>query len=642
MTGIDIEYAVDWRQLEDLFQSVERPGGFCTHGREFAAMPTVEVAGVGMLSFPVPVAQIRSLVAAAERAPYGKGADTLVDTSVRDCWQIGADRIRLGGRGWASTSEHTLNAAAAGLGCPADRLDARLYKLLLYETGGFFAAHRDTEKADGMVATLSVTLPAAGAGGELVVRHRAEEAVIDMNATEPSELAYAAFYADCTHETRPVLDGYRLSLVFNLCLKPGDTETPRQAPDYSSTVQGIAEQLIAWREGEHGPDKLVWMLEHDYSQAGLSFDSLKNADGALARVLERSTNDAKCEFYAAIVHVEEQGTARYADGEYFDGWGWRGDDADDLEFDEILDGRYWLDGWVGSDGEEAPFGKIALNPGEALPAGALDHAEPDEQWVNEATGNEGVTLERAYRHAAFVIWPRCRTLDLLADESIDAAIAWAQRQIAADPALADGLIERLIEFWPPTSPRREDKSRTAMLRLLEQAGDAMLAMRFLREIVARLYDGSESEALHSLLEFVGPADAAPFLADLAGNRFEFRPRETLQLLLHAGDLNGFDWRQTLADSARAVLAALPTALRSVRGGNIVSWPPADSRGKMNAGALRDLFLLAWRCGLTDAAQRAAETVAEYPAAIEPERTVPQALAGLRREQGLSTGGAYAN
>ena len=44
-----------------------------------------------------------------------------------------------------------------------------------------------------MVATLTISLPTVGAGGELVVRHGDREEVIDMNAAEPSELAFAAF-----------------------------------------------------------------------------------------------------------------------------------------------------------------------------------------------------------------------------------------------------------------------------------------------------------------------------------------------------------------------------------------------------------------------------------------------------------------
>ncbi len=85
MTGFDVEYALDWRQIETLLRSVDRPGGFCTHGRDYVPMPTLEVDGVGALSFPVPADQIRALITVAERAPYGKLEETLVDTSVRDC-----------------------------------------------------------------------------------------------------------------------------------------------------------------------------------------------------------------------------------------------------------------------------------------------------------------------------------------------------------------------------------------------------------------------------------------------------------------------------------------------------------------------------------------------------------------------------
>lgn len=86
---------------------------------------------VGLLSFPVPDFQVRALTEVAERAPYGKGTETLVDTSVRDCWQIDAARLRIGGHAWDDTFATILDAVATRLGC-GDGLEARLYKLLVY------------------------------------------------------------------------------------------------------------------------------------------------------------------------------------------------------------------------------------------------------------------------------------------------------------------------------------------------------------------------------------------------------------------------------------------------------------------------------------------------------------------------------
>jgi hypothetical protein len=80
-------------------------------------IPRVDIGGVGTLSFPVPKEQIAALVGTAERAPYGKGPKTIVDTSVRKVWQIAPDRVRIGGRSWAGHFEAILSSVRSGLGC---------------------------------------------------------------------------------------------------------------------------------------------------------------------------------------------------------------------------------------------------------------------------------------------------------------------------------------------------------------------------------------------------------------------------------------------------------------------------------------------------------------------------------------------
>ena len=645
MTDFDIGYARDWQPLERLLESVNRPGDFCTHGRMFAPMPRLDVDGVGTLSFPVPEFQVRALIGVAERAPYGRGEETLMDTSVRDCRQIDNARIRLGGGAWPDTFSGLLKAAAEGLGCPPERLDAQLYKLLIYETGGFFAAHRDTEKADGMVATLSVSLPVSGAGGELVVRHRDREVSIDMTASEPSELAYAAFYADCSHETRPVTEGFRLSLVFNLSLRPGDTETPRHAPDYTDLVRPIARKLSAWDDG--GPEKLVWLLEHDYSEAGLSFDSLKNADSAVGGVLKLAAERAHCALHAAIVHISEEGTTE--DSGYYGDWYGRDGEHYDGEIDEILDGRYWLDSWADVGGGRPEFGEIALDREELLPAGALDGALPDEQWVHEASGNAGVTVERAYRHAALVIWPGQRTLDLLSGENIMRAVAWVGGRLARDGEAGRRLLARLVGAWPPTARRiggfKDDaRARSKVLDLLADAGDPALAARFLHDVVQAKFDGSENEALLDVLTLIGPRAAAEWLAGLAERRFSRRPRAVLELLVRVGKTPDFGWRDTLSGSVRAAVAALPETLTSPPKEGALAWTtdgrPKSRRQRIGETTIRNLLILTWRCGLTEEAESAAAAIGSHPGKAMPERTIPASLKILAREEGLCGSAAY--
>ena len=302
MPNFDVEYHPAQSALEGLIDSIDRPGEYCTYGRLFVPLPRLEVAGAGLIPFPVSEAQAQALIAAAERAPYGRGTDTVLDRSVRDCWQIDAANVDVGGGAWNDTLAQIVGRAAEGLGCPRKRTEARLYKLLVYEPGGFFSAHRDSEKATGMVATLVISLPVAGTGGELVIRHKESEAVIDLRTEDPSELAFAAFYADCVHETRPVVTGHRIVLVYQLLLRGRDDGGLARAPDYDAVTARIAALLAQWDSSTDSAEKIVWLLEHEYSEEGLSFAGLKNTDAAVARALAEAARRADCALYAAILN----------------------------------------------------------------------------------------------------------------------------------------------------------------------------------------------------------------------------------------------------------------------------------------------------------------------------------------------------
>jgi hypothetical protein len=67
--------------------------------------PRVEVDGAGTLSFPVPDAQIASIVRRSERAPYGRGEETIVDTSLRNVWQIASGKVKIGRKFWLANFE---------------------------------------------------------------------------------------------------------------------------------------------------------------------------------------------------------------------------------------------------------------------------------------------------------------------------------------------------------------------------------------------------------------------------------------------------------------------------------------------------------------------------------------------------------
>ena len=654
----DIQYGWEHARLERLLRSVDRPGDYCVGGRLYTPMPRVVVDGAGELSFPLREAQIEALTRAAERAPYGKGAETLVDTSVRDCRQIGAGSVRLAGRAWPDSFAAIMDLVAAGLGVPGEQLGAELYKLLVYRTGGFFAPHRDTEKVPGMVATLSVSLPAPGAGGELVVRHGERETTFDMSAEEPSELAFAAFYADCLHEVLPVTKGHRVSLVFNLFLR--SPEEPPGAPDYADLASPVAECLSEWRRGG-ATEKLVWLLDHEYSEDGLSFGTLKNTDAAVGKVLAEAAKRAGCESHAAVLRIEVYGSPEYEP--VYDRWSREWEVDESAEMHEVIDRWETLDGWAALDGGRPPFGPLPLHEGELLPRGALDDAEPDERRLEGSTGNAGATLELTYRHAALVVWPSEKTVDVVAGGGIDGAVSWAAMECArASDAERGGvrrLLARLTELWPAGEEGYGKRDRAAMLQLLRGEGEADIAADFLRRVVMADYDGSENDALAALMPLIGPEAAGGFLPGFLEAHLPRRPREIITVLALVGGNPAIAtspaWRAVLSEVVGGVLSSLGGALDAggvADGDRENDWtrgwrtfdarlddePPPDPR--MDHGAVRDLFVLAWRLGLADEAASAAHVIGDHPEAVTPDRMLPAALSEMRGHGGLARTAAY--
>lgn len=318
--------------LAAILQTVQTPGDFFAAGECALHVPLIEVEGIGPIALPLLPAQAAQLIAAAERAPYGRGADTLVDTSVRRTWQIGVDRVCIRGRHWPAMIDGIVERAAMGLGAGAG-VEAELYKLLVYDEGGFFLEHRDTEKSPGMFGTLIVALPSLHTGGDLVIRHREREARLDLRCADVSELAWAAFYADCVHEVLPITSGCRLVLVYNLRRK-GSGRLPRP-PAYDKETAALERLLRAWcnetaKPDEDRPLKLVYPLAHAYTPAELSFAALKGADAAAATVLTAAAGDAACDLHLALLRIEESGAAEYNG---YSGRRWRSRYHDDDEED---------------------------------------------------------------------------------------------------------------------------------------------------------------------------------------------------------------------------------------------------------------------------------------------------------------------
>src|SRR5260370_24245169 len=114
-----------------------RSAKFCVVGCLPVADPGIEVDGLGTITLPLKRKTERELVASCQVAPYGKGAQTLVNKKVRNTFELDPKKFCLSGA-WNVAIADAMRPVAEQLGLPAEQLEARLYKLLVYEKGGFF------------------------------------------------------------------------------------------------------------------------------------------------------------------------------------------------------------------------------------------------------------------------------------------------------------------------------------------------------------------------------------------------------------------------------------------------------------------------------------------------------------------------
>ena len=458
-------------------------------------------------------------------------------------------------------------------------VEAQFYKLLVYETGGFFVDHRDTEKSPGMFATLVIALPSRSSGGELIVRHEGREASIDMVCEDPAEARYGAFYADCVHEVRPVKSGCRVTLNYNLIRKGACKAL--DPPRHEREEKHLTALLGSWprsesKSGGCTPSKLVYPLSHAYTPAELSFASLKGADAAVAGVVARAAPRAQCDVHLALLTIEQSGSAEYT-GSARSGWGrWSEPDDDEFDVGEIYDHSETLSDWRRPDDRARDFGAMPVAEDEFSPASAIEDLTPDEQQFREATGNEGATVERTYRRAAIVIWPTAAFLPMLAANGLDVSLPylrnvverWRESRTDAKRGLAEeacSLGDVMIASWPSmTGYRREDATTlaTPFLDLLAEIGaEAQIARALRRRQASEDHTKADNPAVIRALTLLPPGERVEIIELLvgdAGSRFVVMSADLLRRGVSAwNDLPTGDFRA----AADRLLVFLPHDLK---------------------------------------------------------------------------------
>jgi hypothetical protein len=364
---------------------------------------------------------------------------------------------------------------------------AELDKLLLYTEGGHFAPHRDSEKSDDMLGTLVVLLPSEHTGGTLTVEHQGDKRALLYEG--PEQLSLFAFYADCCHWVDPVHSGLRATLTYRLRRRkragakaraPGGSEArhARAVAQLSVAMQrffSTRRRARRWELDDEPPRRLVYLLDHPYTQSGLGWHSLKSPDQLRVDTLRAATRaiDGECHLALAQVHevwnVVEPGGSRYRH--------WSDEvDVDALETDYIVADDVCLDHWI--DERDSPREGMRTNVWnyEILHTRPSAELPPDRQEYEGYQGNYGNTLERWYRRAAFVVWPRSHSLALRA-ESHPAEVAKELFELRrSDARELHARLALLAPKWAYWSRGRVDAELgEATLRLAAATSDRSIA-----------------------------------------------------------------------------------------------------------------------------------------------------------------------
>jgi hypothetical protein len=424
---------------------------------------SLAVEGFGPLRFPVTPAKARKLASLGQPARFGLGEQTLTDPDVRDTWEIPKNLVCAEWDGAALQA--ILATVKYELGLPnAAELTADLHSLLVYEPNQFFRVHQDSEKDNSMIGTLVVTLPSSYTGGELMVGHNEEWKAYRGSKTA---LSLVAFYADCRHEVLRVVSGYRITLTYNLLLH-GDTSRPAGDEGAASDLADLLREHFRTPVPQYyggpaadPPNRLVYLLDHEYTARGLGWRRLKGADARRAALLRSAAGKAGCEALLALADIKLTHSAFPADEAYgYRDWygdydedddGYPSDESDsesEYEVQDLIDSAVTLTHWTGPDGDRLEETALYVDGNEVCASTPTGDLKPYSSEYEGYMGNWGNTLDRWYHRAAVIVWPADQAFANRAETSP----AWALDELAAmasagDVSGAQAAAATLASFW---------------------------------------------------------------------------------------------------------------------------------------------------------------------------------------------------
>lgn len=258
--------------------------------------------------------------------------------------------------------------------------------MLLYGPGQFFEKHQDSEKLANMAATLVIVLPSPHIGGDLIIEHGQKQHTFASENVDANTAKCIAFYADCQHQVAKIKQGYRVVLTYNLTLESKEVfQTTKANPKLKEAMQdyfGVAH--------EHEPQKLIYCLDHSYSEHSLRWNMLKGTDRINATAICSVAKELGLIPYLALVEIHQL---------------WATDENDaDPSIEELIDDDITLSYWVDLSNQHLPFGSYMAADHEICWTKETECFELFDSEYEGYMSNYGNTMDYWYRRAAVVLW----------------------------------------------------------------------------------------------------------------------------------------------------------------------------------------------------------------------------------------------
>ncbi len=234
---------------------------------------------------------LESLMSIATASKFGLGTETLYDDKVRNSFEILADKLDP-----VFVENISKNIVLNNL---APNYELKPYKLVIYKKGCFFKSHKDTIRDPKHIGTVSCILNSQYSGGEFCINHN------DVRHSFDDTNIWIGLYGDVFHEVKEVYYGIRISLLFDIYLKDQDHDQKDQKEQKEQIredklINNINEKfntkhyhnssLDTYFGMESLIDKVVIILNHEYSKIQLNVNCLKQMDKTIYDILIKHFN----------------------------------------------------------------------------------------------------------------------------------------------------------------------------------------------------------------------------------------------------------------------------------------------------------------------------------------------------------------